>query len=54
MAAMVHFVERLHFPDKGTLGRVNSVVLFGLIGLGLATCVFGATAYDVGRLFSVW
>jgi hypothetical protein len=44
----------MHLPDKQTLGRVNSAVMFGLIGAGMATCVLGATVYDVGRLFSIW
>jgi hypothetical protein len=51
---MGHFVERVHLPDRRTLGRVNSALMYGLIGAGLASCVFGATIYDVGRLFSVW
>jgi hypothetical protein len=54
MSAMAHFCQRLHLPDKRTLGRVNSAIMYGLIGAGLVSCVFGATVYDVGRLFSAW
>jgi len=45
--AKVHLV-------KHTLARVNTVVMLGLIGTGLAACVFGAVVYDLGRLFSAW
>lgn len=51
---MAHFVAKAHCLDKQMLGRINSVVLLGLIGTGLASCVFGAVVYDVGRLFSAW
>lgn len=51
---MSNFVGMLHRVDMRTLGRVNSALLLGLIGGGLATCVFGAAVYDFGRLFSAW
>jgi len=50
---MAH-LARIHFPDKQKLDRVESVIVIGLIGGGLAACVFGATVYDFGRMFSVW
>jgi len=50
---MAHLADKAHF-DKRTLARVNSGILLGLIGGGLAACVLGAVAYDVGRLFSNW
>ena len=50
---MAHLAEKAHF-DKQTLARVNSAIMLGLIGGGLAVCVFGASIYDLGRLFSVW
>jgi len=28
--------------------------MLGLIGTGLAVCVFGAVVYDLGHLFSAW
>jgi hypothetical protein len=40
--------------DKHTLARVNSALMLGLIGTGLAACAFGAIVFDVGRLFSAW
>ena len=49
-----HLVDRIHLFDRHTLERVESVVLLGLIGTGLAACAFGAIVYDVGRWFSVW
>lgn len=54
MAPMAHLVDKAHFVDKHTLARVNTAVMLGLIGAGLAACVFGAVVYDVGRLFSAW
>lgn len=51
---MAHFVAKAHCLDKKMLGQINSAVLLGLIGTGLASCVFGAVVYDVGRLFSAW
>lgn len=51
---MAHLVEKLHLPARQTLGRVNSAIMYGLIGVGMAICIVGATVYDVGRLFSVW
>ncbi|MGB7035558.1 MAG: hypothetical protein WBD71_08520 [Xanthobacteraceae bacterium] len=50
---MVHLAAKAHF-DKRTLARVNAAVLLGVIGGGLAICVFGAAAYDLERLFSGW
>jgi hypothetical protein len=40
--------------DRHTLERVNSAIMLGLVGGGLALCAFAAVFYDVGRLFSVW
>ena len=51
---MIHLVEKAHFVDKQTLGRVNRAIVLGLIGSGLAACVIGAFIYDIGRLFSIW
>jgi hypothetical protein len=50
---MAHLAEKLHF-DRQTLARVNSAVIFGPIGAGLAACAIGAILYDVGRLFWAW
>ena len=47
---MAHLVEQV-YVDKQTLARV---LMLGLIGTGLAVCVFGAVVYDVGHLFSAW
>jgi hypothetical protein len=33
---------------------VNKALVLGLIGTGLAACVFGAVIYDIGHLFSAW
>jgi hypothetical protein len=58
MAPMAHLVDKIHCAglgvDKHTLARVNTVLMLGLIGTGLAACVFGAVIYDVGHLFSAW
>jgi hypothetical protein len=53
MAPMAHLVDKVHL-DRHTLARVNTVLMLGVIGTGLAACVFGAVVYDVGRLFSAW
>ena len=50
---MTHFADKLHI-DKQTIERVEGVVLFLLIGGGLALCVLGAAVYDIGQVFSVW
>ena len=52
-SAMTHFADKLHI-DKQKIDRAESVVLLSLIGGGLALCVLGAAAFDIGRLFSVW
>jgi hypothetical protein len=52
--AMAQTVQRAHFVDKQVLDRLNTVVTLTLIGSGLAACVVGAFAYDVGRLLSAW
>jgi len=53
MAPMAH-VHKAHLVDKHTLARVNTALMLGLIGTGLAACVFGAVVYDLGRLFAAW
>ncbi len=50
---MAH-AEKAHFVDKQMLGRLNSAIIVGVIGSGLAACVIGALLYDFGRLFSGW
>ena len=49
MAPMAHLVDKAHFVDKHTLARVNTALMLGLIGTGLA-----AVIYDLGHLFSAW
>lgn len=51
---MIHLAEKVHFVDKQTLARLNTAIMLGLIGTGLAACVIGAFVYDVGRLFFAW
>jgi len=50
---IAHFADKAHL-DRETLARVNSAVMLGLIGSGLAACAIGALIYDFGRWFSVW
>jgi len=50
---MAHLADKAHL-DRHKLARVNSAVLLGLIGGGLAVCVFGAVVYDLSRLFAAW
>lgn len=50
---MVHLAEKAHL-DKETIARVNSAVMLGLVGSGLAVCAFDALIFDLGRALSVW
>jgi hypothetical protein len=50
---MVHLAEKAHL-DKATIAKVNSAVMLGVIGFGLAACAFGAVIVDFGRMFAVW
>jgi hypothetical protein len=55
MAVMAHhLVDKLPTVDKKTLDRLETAIVFGLVGTGLAACAIGALVYDVGRLFSAW
>ena len=40
--------------NKATLDRVESAIVLGLIGSGLAACAMGAFVFDIGRWFSAW
>jgi len=51
---MAHCVDKIHSAGKDTLDRVESAIVIGLIGSGLAACVIGASVYDVWRMLSVW
>jgi hypothetical protein len=50
MAVMAHCADKTHFVDKQTLARLNSALMLGAIGSGIAACVLGALIYDIGRL----
>jgi hypothetical protein len=50
---IAHFADKAHL-DRETLARVNSAVMLGLIGSGLAACAIGALVYDIGRWLSAW
>jgi hypothetical protein len=50
---MVHFAEKAHL-DRETLAWLNSAIVFGLVGVGLAACAFGAIAFDIVHLFGNW
>jgi hypothetical protein len=52
MAVMAHLVDKAHLSGK--LERVESAIVLGVIGTGLAACALGAIVYDIGRLFSAW
>jgi hypothetical protein len=54
MAQMAHLAEKLHFTDRQTLERLNTAVILGLVGGGLAACVIGACICDVSRLVADW
>jgi hypothetical protein len=62
LAEKTHFDKHFHFDRRRLvarrslvrLARVNSAVMLGVIGGGLAICVLGAAIYDLERLFSSW
>ncbi len=47
------YCEKAHF-DKHTLGRVNSAIMLGLIGGGLAVCALGALPMTLPGCFDLW
>lgn len=51
---MSHLADRAHLVDKDMLARLNTAVVFGLIGTGLAACAIGAMVFDAARLFAAW
>jgi hypothetical protein len=52
---MVHLADKAHLHlDKATVAKVNSAVMLGVIGSGLAACAFGALIFDFGRMLAVW
>jgi hypothetical protein len=50
---IAHLADKAHL-DSRTLERINSAVIFGLIGGGLFACVLGALVYDISRAVSDW
>lgn len=54
LAHHFHLADWTHAFDRQMLARLNAAIVFGMIATGLATCVFGAAIFDVGRWFSVW
>lgn len=43
-----------HLVHKQFLIRANTALLLSIVWGSLAVCAVGATAYDVGRWFSIW
>jgi hypothetical protein len=43
-----------HHIDRNALARLHATIAFGLIGIGLALCAFGAIAFDIVHLFGDW
>jgi hypothetical protein len=50
----VHHLDDKHHIDREAMARLHSIIVFGLIGIGLALCAFGAIAFDIIRLFGSW
>ena len=48
---MAHHLIHFAHLDRAALARLNSAIVFGLIGAGLAFCAFGAIAVDIVHLF---
>jgi hypothetical protein len=51
---MAHLADKHHHLDRAMLARVNSAIVFGLVGAGVLACAIGAIWLDVVRLFSEW
>jgi hypothetical protein len=50
---IAHLADKAHL-DSHRLARINSAIIFGLVGGGLFACVLGALAYDISRAFADW
>ncbi len=50
----VHHPDDKHHFDREAMARLQSTIVFGLIGIGLALCALGAIAFDVVHLFGSW
>ena len=50
---MAHLADKAHL-DRAMLARVNSAIVFGLVGAGVTACAMGAIWFDIVRLFSQW
>lgn len=50
---MTSILHKAHL-DRHTVARINNAPMLALFGSGLFACMFGASVYDVGRLFSAW
>jgi hypothetical protein len=50
----VHHLDDKHHFDREATTRLHSIIVFGLIGIGLAVCAFGAMAFDIVHLFGSW
>jgi hypothetical protein len=51
---MAHCANKIHFVENGTLDRVETAIVLGVIGSGLAACAIGAIVFDFGRMISIW
>jgi hypothetical protein len=49
-----HYLDDKHHFDREAVARMHSMIVFGLIGVGLALCAFGAIAIDIVHLFGNW
>ena len=50
---MAHLAHKAHL-DRATLARINSAIVFGLVGAGVLACAIGAVCFDVVHLLSDW
>jgi hypothetical protein len=52
---MAHLADKAHHHlDRATLARVNSAIVFGLVGAGVMACAIGAIWFDIVHMFSCW
>jgi hypothetical protein len=43
-----------NLADKNFVERANTVLLLGILWVGLAACVLGALSYDIAYWFEGW
>jgi hypothetical protein len=51
---MANLIAKTHFFDKRKRDRLETAVVVGLVGVGLAACIIAACVFDIIHVFSAW